>query len=386
MATITTRKWTYKGTIREAYRVTYKDQSGKTATKQFDRRKDAAEFLKTCGALAPADRSKVEFKLVAQRWLDACEKGLGGHVPVEWTTLRNYQGHVKIYINPAFGHMALGEITTQVCGQFRDDLLGRVSRNLAKNVLRSLKAILTQAVIDGHIQINPARELKVVMSKRDDTRSPVPTVEEMQKILAKADELANQPNPTKAKVWRRYRAMVYVSAFTGIRASEMRGLPWRNIDFRTGLLRVSQRADAARIIGSPKSKAGHRVIALAPAIVKLLLEWKAECPPSQANLVFPNWEGNGEAISNIHKRGWYPLQVRAGVVDQGTGQGAYRWHDLRHFRASVLIASGATPKEVMTEMGHGSISLTFDRYGHLFPDTKGERLRRAADIATPILG
>jgi hypothetical protein len=77
MATITTRKWTYKGTVREAYRVTYKDQSGKTATQQFDRRKDAAEFAKRCEAIAPADRSKITVKQAALRWLDACEKGAG---------------------------------------------------------------------------------------------------------------------------------------------------------------------------------------------------------------------------------------------------------------------------------------------------------------------
>jgi integrase len=180
--------------------------------------------------------------------------------------------------------------------------------------------------------------------------------------------------------------MVYVSAFTGLRASEMRGLPWSNVDLGAKFLKVTQRADAARRIGSPKSKAGYREIALAPEIARLLLLWKAECPPGQKNLVFPNWTGEGESINNIHNRGWYPLLKRAGVVDPRTGEGAYTWHSLRHFRASILIAGGATPKELMVEMGHSTIKLTFDTYGHLFPDTKAERMRRAADIAKSIIG
>src|SRR5260370_32556783 len=101
MATITTRKWTYKGTIREAYRVTYKDQSGKTATKQFDRRKDAAEFLKTCETSRfYGGDAKVTVAQAAQRWLSACEKGLGGHVPVERSDLPRYQANLPFPINP----------------------------------------------------------------------------------------------------------------------------------------------------------------------------------------------------------------------------------------------------------------------------------------------
>lgn len=100
MATITTRKWTYKGTIREAYRVTYKGQSGKTATKQFDRRKDAAEFLKTCetSRFCGGD-AKVTVAQAAERWLSACEKGLGSHVPVERSTLRGYETNIRLHIN-----------------------------------------------------------------------------------------------------------------------------------------------------------------------------------------------------------------------------------------------------------------------------------------------
>src|SRR5262249_19845600 len=129
-----------------------------------------------------------------------------------------------------------------------------------------------------------ARDLKVVMSKREKELVAIPSIEEMQKLLAKVDELAFTPIAWMAKSWRRYRAMVYLTAFTGLRASEMRGLPWKNVDFTKGLLRVTQRADENRRIGNPKSRAGHREIALAPQVSRILLEWKVECPLGQANL------------------------------------------------------------------------------------------------------
>jgi integrase len=63
----------------------------------------------------------------------------------------------------------------------------------------------------------------------------------------------------------------------------------------------------------------------------------------------------------------------------------YRFHDLRHFRASCLIADGANPKEVMVEMGHASIQMTVDTYGHLFPEDAAPRRARAEDIAAGVL-
>jgi integrase len=241
-------------------------------------------------------------------------------------------------------------------------------------------------VTDGSIQLNPARDLKVAMSKRDKEMVAIPTIEEMRTLFAKVDELSRNPIPWLAKSWRRYRAMIYLTAFTGLRASEMRGLPWTNVDLAKGILKVTQRADEDRQIGRPKSAAGYREISLAPEMVKMLLDWKGECPPGVNKLVFPNGLGNVENLANIHRRCWYPLQERAGIVAPGTGEGSYSWHSLRHFRASVLIASGATPKEIMTEMGHSSITMTFNTYGHLFPDTKGERKRRAEAIEQSILG
>jgi integrase len=269
---------------------------------------------------------------------------------------------------------------SNVVKQFRDDLIkGGVSRPTAKKILQSLRGILAEAKDRGDIAENPALGIKLVISKREREKVEIPSMEEIRRILEKADELATQGNKQFAKAWRRYRMMVMVSALTGLRVSELRGLPWPNTDLKAGTIRVSQRADETKRIGRPKSEAGERTIEISAALTQLLREWRMECVPGVLKLVFPNGKGNVEALSNIHRRGWYPLLERAGIVDE-TGRGRYTWHSLRHFRASVLIDRGATPKEVMVEMGHSSVTMTFNTYGHLFPDGKNRRKQRAEEI------
>jgi integrase len=90
--------------------------------------------------------------------------------------------------------------------------------------------------------------------------------------------------------------------------------------------------------------------------------------------VFPNWQGNVEGLGNIHNRGWKPLQERAGL------RGRYNFHSLRHFRASLLIADGANPKEVQAELGHATIAVTYDLYGHLFKDETADKVRKARAV------
>jgi integrase len=168
-----------------------------------------------------------------------------------------------------------------------------------------------------------------------------------------------------------------------MRASELRGLSWADVDLDKALIHVRQRADRYHAIGMPKSDAGQRTIPLTPLAVNTLKEWKLACPKGDLSLVFPNGEGNIEWHQNIIKRGLWPILIKAGVsvptgkLDKGgnpivvakyTGL-----HALRHWFASWCINSKAdgglelSPKAVQTRMGHSSIQLTFDVYGHLVP-------------------
>lgn len=122
-----------------------------------------------------------------------------------------------------------------------------------------------------------------------------------------------------------------------------------------------------------KSKAGERDIPLTPMVVNALRQWQLACPPGELGLVFPNGSGNIESHTNMVKRFWHPLQVKADLVSDNS-EAKYGFHSLRHAAASLFIAHlGWTPKRVQSVLGHASITMTFDRYGHLFEDHDGDR-------------
>ena len=138
---------------------------------------------------------------------------------------------------------------------------------------------------------------------------------------------------------------------------------------------MRQRADRYGEIGRPKSSAGEREIPLPPFLVNTLREWKLACPKGERDLAFPNTHGGLDHRPSIVMRSFHPAQVAAGIVN-AKGRAKYGGlHSLRHFYASWCInrkADGGLElplKVVQARLGHASIQMTADRYGHLFPST-----------------
>jgi integrase len=167
---------------------------------------------------------------------------------------------------------------------------------------------------------------------------------------------------------------------TGCRASEARGAPRKGLDLNVATFRVFQRADAKGKIGPPKSASGVRTIHLSDLTVGYMREF-LEALPSSGPLLFPNGAGKPESLSNIRSRYWLPLLKASGlerlaqdddIVDPDDPEEGRKWglHPLRHFRASVLRDAGLDLKEVSEELGHSSIQITQDIYGHLFKDAE----------------
>jgi integrase len=184
----------------------------------------------------------------------------------------------------------------------------------------------------------------------------------------------------------------------------LRGLPWSDVDFEGRQLHLTQRADASHKIGRLKSKAGYRSIPCPPMVLNALREWKLVCPKGDLGLVFPNAIGKVESHSNIVDRGLEPILFAAGLwemrqltdkarrpVINAAGQpvmikaGKYGMHSLRHACASLWIENGYNPKQVQKLMGHSSIKVTFDVYGHLFADAEADQ-RAAESVQRSLLG
>jgi integrase len=234
---------------------------------------------------------------------------------------------------------------------------------MARKVLTSLKSIIGEAQRRGLAAHDAAQPVSVDVKKREKAKlvvgRDIPSKEEVQAVLA--------------HVQGRWRPFLITAIFTGMRASESRGLAWDAVDFDRKTVAVRQRANRWGGIGRPKSAAGDREIPMSPLVVNALKEWRLAC---RGDLVFANGKGNIERHSNIAEC-FYALQRTAGLAD-GNGKAKYGLHALRHFFAAWAIEQGFSAKRVQVLLGHSSIQMTFDVYGHLFPSLEDDHAKFAA--------
>jgi len=285
-------------------------------------------------------------------WLRSCERN-----DLERSTLKAYRSHVRTHVEPRMGHLLLSELSRSQVRDFLDDLLDAgASHAQSKKIMVSLRSILLEAVEREWIAQNVAIDVKVRRKTRSmgDERI-IPTKGEIRIIIDTAPEA--------------HRALFVTAIFTGMRISELRGLTWDNVDFDRNLIRILQRADEFQQIGPPKSKAGVRDIPMAPIVRQTLKAWLHQVPRSDLNLVFPNSVGKVQSYSNLYNRVFKPMLVRNGIVD-AKGEARFGIHSLRHAAASLFIEQGWNPKKIQTLLGHASITMTMDVYGHLFENTE----------------
>jgi integrase len=367
------RAWTTaQGERREAWIVDYTDQDGDRHIETFERKKDAEARhdvvridVRKGEHVAPSKSETVAE--AAERWIKRVEAN--GR---ERGTLQQYRQHLDLHILPRIGGIKLAHLTAAKIETFRDDLLASMSRPLARKVLTSLKSILKvakrpQVAVDVSIAADKRRQ-------RLEAGKDFPTPAEAKRLLAAAAAADTRP-----------RTVLVVAISTGLRASELRGLRWRDVDLKHGEIHVRQRADRFNTIGTPKSASSVRKIGFGAHTLAALREWKLACPKGEADLVFPTAGGKVEQ----HRQLLYsldPVMLAAHVVDRD-GRPKYGLHAMRHFFASWCInrkADGGRelpPKNVQELLGHSSIMITLDVYGHLFP-TGNDRAELTAAEAT----
>jgi integrase len=359
------------GEEKAAWVADYFDQHRKRHLKTFATKKAAQAWLvETQGevlrGIHTPERASINVYEAAQLWLkrgmvEGLEKG----------TLKGYGALVRLHIGPSkIGNVKLALLSTPMIEDWRDQLVAKLSRRLARKVLGTLKSILSEAQRRGLVAQNVAWPVRVDAKKRD------------QKKIEVGRDISGKPDVRKILTalndnrWARHRASIVTAAFTGMRASELRGLPWSALDLGKKTITVRQRADEWGTIAMPKSHAGQREIPMSPNVFNTLKEWKLACPKSDLDLVFPNTMGKVQALSNIAHRVCRPLQRQAGLVDDNC-EPLFNFHALRHFAASWMIELGFSPKRLQALLGHSSVQMTFDRYGHLFPSTEDDHERFA---------
>jgi integrase len=389
--TVRERTWEWNGEQRRSWVADYVDQHGKRHIKTFKLKKDALAFdaqthVEVSGRIHVADADTITVAAAGKHWISACEdEGL------ERSTVAQYQQHLRLHIEPFIGTKRLTEISVPAVRAFLDTLKaqGR-SPAMVRAVRVSLGSLLSDAQERGLVVRNAVKDIGRRKAKKQVAARHVEQVQVGVDIPTRDEVKAMLANATGKP-----RIFIMTAVLTGMRASELRGLRWSDVDLDRAEITIRQRADAYQEIGSPKSAKGRRTIPLPGDLVAALKAWKDECPKGELDLVFPTGTGGIEYHANIVKRWFHPPQVAAGVaVDTGKMNGRGKpimaakysgLHALRHFYASWLInrpedgGLGLPPKVVQERMGHSSIQVTLDVYSHLFPrGDDGSQMDRAA--------
>lgn len=395
MAAIRKRSWiTPAGKDKVAWLVDYRDAGGIRRAKQFGRKKEAEDFLITMGGEVAkgthtADSQSITVKKAGENWI-----GRARREDLEASTIASYEQHARLHIYPFLGGKRLNQLSRPIIEQFRDDLLdnGR-SKAMVQRVLGDLTAIVSEAERVGHVAKNVCRGVTVRRSKREKAKIVPPSKADIRSLLEHAGGREDARPMDKP--------LMMVLIFAGLRASEARALPWSNVDLKRRTITIDQRADFRNVIGPPKSASGRRTIPIPESVVAELRKWKLRCPRSPAGLVFPSQAGTPIYHAQLVALFQEPIQLSAGLTrprvvhgkpvvdDDGNPvlEGRYTLHCFRHAAASLWIEQKVAPKKVQTWMGHHSIQVTFDTYGHLFAALDDDAATMAAleaDVLAPV--
>lgn len=264
------------------------------------------------------------------------------------SVLRGYEQALRIRILPDLGSAKLAEIRRADVQRFADRLLALgLDPSTIRNTLMPLRVIFRRALTLDLVAINPTTgiQLPAVRGRRDRVASPSEAVD-----LIVALRRDDQP------LWA-------TAMYAGLRAGELRALDWANVDLRAGLLHVERSWDPKEGLIEPKSRAGRRTVPVAGVLREFLMR-----DENARGFVF----GRSRAIP------FQPMSVwrRARSDWERAGLRAIGLHECRHTFASLMIAAGVNAKALSTFMGHSSVMITLDRYGHLFPGSEAQ----AADL------
>lgn len=259
------RTWTVKSTgeIKEAFIVDYRDKNGHRAIETFKTKGEADDYaakvridVKRGAHIAPSKSITVA---------EACDRWIKRVIADgrERSTVDQYKQHAYLHIIPRLGKVKLANLEAMAEG-FREDLLAKLSRPMAQKVMVSFHQMLKSNKY-GHI----AQDIRIKMPRRDRRKleigRDIPTTAEVKRMVVAATDA-------------RARVLLLLAAFTGLRASELRGLRWLDVDLKKGEVHVRQRADRYREIGDPKSKDSRRTVPLDLGTVgDALRQWKLKC-------------------------------------------------------------------------------------------------------------
>lgn len=339
------------------WRARYTDADGRERSQTFARKGDAEKFLVTVtadvlrGSYVDPQRSRLPLRAYTERWLAA--------QTLAPSSRRTYEIYLRTRIHPALGDRALGSLTPTDIRSFLRGLHEDLSRLTVHHVHGLLSTILRAAVEDGYLTKNPCARTAPGKGRRVTIKPR--TLEQVQALI---DAMPDH-----------HRVAAVLGAGCGLRVGEVLGLRIASIRIEEGELAVVEQLQllpgSPPVLRPPKTASSIRAVPLpqlvADAVVLHLERW----PGQEDDLLLRSRTGGCVWPNSFNDSVWRPAARRAGQPDA-------RFHDLRHFYASALIAAGESVKTVQAALGHASAVETLETYAGLWPDSEA-RTRAAVD-------
>jgi integrase len=297
---------------------------------------------------APSARTLEE---AAAEWMSAADAGVirtRSGTPYKPSALRAYRGALRRVL-PELGARKLSQISRPLLQDLIDAWVAQgASAGTVRNYLLPVQAIFRRALAREEVAVNPTKGL--ALPKSNGTRDRVAPPTEASALIA-----ALPPH---------LQALWATAIYAGLRRGELQGLRWSDIDLERGLISVVRSWDETAGPIAPKSEAGRRRVPLAPTLRRHLIAHRLQQGAGGEGYVFASRAGTpffSGAVTRRARRAW-----------SAAGLPGITLHECRHTCASYMIAAGVNAKALSTYLGHSSITVTLDRYGHLLPGNEEE--------------
>jgi integrase len=350
---------------------------GRRRSKKVGDRATATEVARkvrerlTFGDLSMLGTDSDTFETYANAWLK------DGEANRKASTHRFYKFNLTLHVIPILKSQPIGSIARADCRKVLTECRKKKLRvGSLHGVQRTLSAVLSQAVEDGILTGNPAFRMGRHLRKGDEPRREIHpfTREDAQKFLS-----------TIEQHWPECYAFFLCGLRTGMRLGELLALQWGDVDFANRFIDVQRNLVSGKLT-TPKNSTRRRVdmsAHLAETLEHSLVAAKAAAlkagKPSPPAWLFTNRDGEPLDGDNLRARVFQPALTKAKLRH-------VRLHDLRHTFASLLIQQGESLAYVRDQLGHSSIQVTVDVYGHLVPGSNRAAVDRLDDASTRIPG
>jgi integrase len=350
----------------------YSKRDGKKISKRFKSLAEAkgwrADASRALQARTLRPSSGTTLATAAEAWLGGVKAGTIRTRSGDFykpSAIRSYERALRLRILPKLGSSRLSDIRRIDVQDLADRLYADgLDPSTIKNTLDPLRSIYRRAVNRDEVAIYPTTglELPAARGKRERIASP----EEASMLLEALPE--------------EDRALWATAFYAGLRRGELRALKWSDIDLKRRIIRVERSLDDGERKRpgeeiEPKSNAGRRRVPIFERLHPELAAHKLRTGRRERELVFGRTCADPFVPSTVRRRA-LDAWKKAGLEPIGL-------HEARHTAASTMIAAGADINSLSTAMGHASVTITVDRYGHLIPGSEAELAARVKRLPRP---